>query len=138
MSCGIISLKVLRNNIYHSQPKFVRHLKSDNIKSRRNGCCHVCKRNEKWFSKNGTKQTDVNKDGVSLCNYTMTNATYAKKPFNHKIIREVLSFTTLHFNVKLDLNRLDIEWHKYEYLCKTFDKSITAKYNDQLRSAYPF
>jgi hypothetical protein len=60
------------------------------------------------------QRTDLNTSNVNIDQYTMMNATYAKAPFNDRIICEVLNYLSIHLNVKLDWGQQFASvWHKY-------------------------
>ena len=72
------------------------------------------------------KRTDLVKHAISLDNYTMMNAEYAKQVFSEKTIAEILSHLYKFIGGKIDYSIMHkSQWHKFRYHLYSIKQSVT-------------
>ena len=113
-SCGTHSLKAMRNNLFRSKDDGTRHLKLHKTLFGWKDVESIYLRDEERAKRNELKRTTITKQTVSLDNFTMMNATYAKQPFTDKTISEVISFFSVQLFVKVnETQKYESKWHEY-------------------------
>ena len=66
----------------------------------------------------GAQRTDLSKHCVFLDNFTIMNASYAKKCFSEKTISDIISHVSVSMNVTLDFGMTFKSLsHKFMYYC---------------------
>ena len=88
-SCGTHNFKALRNNLYRSQLVKAKSLMNYGVPFGWNEIEVTYERDVGRLQKNMPQRTDLNKHSVFLDNYTLMNASYAKKCFSEKAITEI-------------------------------------------------
>ena len=97
-SCGTHNFKALRNNIHRSQ-----------------------------LTKTKSFRTDLNIHSVYLDNFTVMNASYAKKCFSEKTISEMLVYVSARMNVRLDIGlKFPSLWHQFMFTCNSLTQKVTV------------
>ena len=80
-SCGTHSLKAIRNNLFRSKHDGTRHLKLNKTHFGWKDVESIYHRDEDRVKMKELQRTTVTKETVSLDNFTMMNAAFAKAPF---------------------------------------------------------
>ena len=115
-SCGTHSFKAMRNNIYRSQPNKTRSFTSHGIPFGWHQIVHTFDRDMARLKDVAVQRTDLTKLSVYLDNFSIMNASYAKKCFSERTISEIIAHVALEMNIKLNIG-LSFEslWHKFVY-----------------------
>ena len=72
----------------------------------------------------GSQRTDLSKHCVFLDNFTIMNASYAKKCFSEKTIAEIISHVASVMKIKLNIGMsFKSMWHKFMYYCNILKES---------------
>ena len=134
-SCGTHSFKAMRNNIYRSQITKAKAFVSNGIQFGWNEITKTYDRDMSRLADAGAQRTDLTKHCVFLDNFTIMNASYAKKCFSEKTISEIISHVSSTLNVKLNINMtFESLWHKFMYYCNVLKASISNTTPLEIRS----
>ena len=126
-SCGTHSFKAMRNNIYRSQLNKAKAFTSNGVQFGWGEIVKTYDRDMIRLKDIGAQRTDLSKHCVFLDNFTIMNASYAKKCFSEKTISEIISHVSVCMNVTLDFGMsFKSLWHKFMYYCNVLKLAKTS------------
>ena len=125
-SCGTHNFKALRNNLYRSQLVKAKSLMNYGVPFGWNEIEVTYERDVGRLQKNMPQRTDLNKHSVYLDNYTLMNASYAKKCFSEKTITEMIVYVAKSMEVKLEIGlKFESQWHQLMSTCNSLKEKVT-------------
>ena len=104
-SCGTHNFKALRNNIHRSQLSKAKSFVNNGIPFGWNEIVCTYERDESRIQKGEPQRTDLNKHCVYLDNFTVMNASDAKKCFSEKTISEMIGYVGSALELKFDIGK---------------------------------
>ena len=126
-SCGTHNFKALRNNIHRAQLTKSKSFLNCGVPFSWNEIESTFEREISRLTKNMPQRTDLNKNSVYLDNFTVMNASYAKKCFSEKTISKMLLYVSAHMNVRLDIGlKFQSLWHQFMFTCNSLKQKVTV------------
>ena len=126
ISCLTHCLKSLRNNLFRSFVGRSKQLKHFGVEFGWKEMEPILIRENIRIGNHEAKRTDLVKHAVSLDNYTMMNAEYAKQVFSEKTIAEILSHLFKYIGGKIDHTIIHkSQWHKFRFHLDSINQSVT-------------
>ena len=117
-SCATHSFKAMRNNLYRSQINKSRSFTSHGIPFGWNQITQTFDRDMVRVNDVGAQRTDLTKQCVYLDNFTIMNASYAKKCFSERTITEIIAHVASAMNIELTfVMSFKSMWHKFMFYC---------------------
>ena len=94
-------------------------------------------RDKERAKRNELKRTTITKQKISLDNFTMMNATYAKQSFTDKTISEVVAFFFVQLFVKnYETHKYEPKWHECNTIINIMLLVLQSKYISTLTSQF--